>query len=147
MNKFLRVATICLWGGFLYYLAEIAWRGYSHPSMYILGGICFLQLGKINDFLSWDLGLIWQALIGAVCVTFMELLGGLVINVWLGLGVWDYSDKPFNFLGQICLSQSFLWIPLSAMAVVLADYLNHYLFGDRKPRYTWIKIPRRESYG
>ncbi|MCL2677869.1 MAG: hypothetical protein FWE85_02315 [Clostridiales bacterium] len=42
--------TMWLWGGFIYYLIELAWRGHSHPSMFVVGGICLLILGNINNF-------------------------------------------------------------------------------------------------
>ena len=32
-------------GGLLYGLMEISWRGHSHISMFVAGGICFLLLG------------------------------------------------------------------------------------------------------
>ena len=52
-------------GGLLYILIETAWRGYSHWTMFVLGGICFLALGLINEILSWDTPLWQQILIGA----------------------------------------------------------------------------------
>lgn len=36
-------------GGFLYYAIEILWRGYSHWTMFILGGLCFILVGFINE--------------------------------------------------------------------------------------------------
>lgn len=52
-------------GGLLYILIETVWRGYSHWTMFVLGGICFLALGLINEILSWDTPLWQQILIGA----------------------------------------------------------------------------------
>ncbi len=43
MSRFLRLMTLWLWGGFIYYLIEVAWRGGSHPSMFILGGLFFVN--------------------------------------------------------------------------------------------------------
>ena len=36
-------------GGITYYLIEVMYRGYSFVSMMILGGICFLFIGDINE--------------------------------------------------------------------------------------------------
>lgn len=116
-------------------LIELAWRGYSHISMFILGSICFLLLGGINEFLPWELGFVWQMLIGAGIVTILELIFGIVVNVWLELEVWDYSNLPFNFMGQICLPFSFVWTLLSGVAIVVDDYLRYLLFGEEKPHY------------
>jgi hypothetical protein len=136
MSRILKYTTLWLWGGFIYYLIEIAWRGYSHPSMFILGGICFVAIGGINNYFPWHLGLVWQALIGAGVITVLELITGLIVNRWLGLGVWDYSGLPLNILGQISLLYSFFWIPLAAFAVWLDDYLRWKLYGEERPRYT-----------
>lgn len=122
-------------GGGLYCLFEIAWRGRTHPSMLFVGGLCFILIGSINNIFSWSLGMVWQCLIGAALVTAVELVSGLILNVWLGLGVWDYSNMPLNLMGQICLPYSLLWILLSAGAIVLDDYLRYWLFGEEKPRY------------
>lgn len=68
----------------------------------------------------------------------VEFITGLVVNIWLGLGVWDYSNMPFNLLGQICLPFAFAWVALSAIAIVLDDYLRYWIFGEEKPRYKLI---------
>ena len=52
-------------------------------------------------------------------VTGAELVTGMILNVWLGLGIWDYSGMPFNYKGQICLPFSILWIFVSIAAIVL----------------------------
>ena len=64
-----------------------------------------------------------------------ELVAGLILNVWLGLGIWDYSTMPLNFMGQICLPFCLLWVLLSVVAVVLDDWLRHWLFAEEHPHY------------
>ena len=135
LKQILKLCILALIGGITYVLIELAWRGYSHISMFILGSLCFLLLGGINEFLSWELGFVWQMLIGAGIVTILELIVGIVVNVWLGLEVWDYSNLPFNFMGQICLPFSFAWTLLSGVAIVVDDYLRYWLFGEEKPHY------------
>ena len=80
-----------LTGGLLYVLIETVWRGYSHWTMFALGGLCFLALGLINEVLSWDTPLWKQVLIGACLITGLEFLTGCIVNLWLGWDVWDYS--------------------------------------------------------
>lgn len=135
LKQILKLCVLALIGGITYMLIELAWRGYSHISMFILGSICFLLLGGINEFLLWELGFVWQMLIGAGIVTIIELIFGIVVNVWLELEVWDYSNLPFNFMGQICLPFSFAWTLLSGVAIVVDDYLRYLLFGEEKPHY------------
>lgn len=135
LKQILKLCVLALIGGITYMLIELAWRGYSHISMFILGSLCFLLLGGINEFLPWEFGFVWQMLIGAGIVTILELIFGIVVNVWLELEVWDYSNLPFNFMGQICLPFSFAWTLLSGVAIVVDDYLRYWLFGEEKPHY------------
>lgn len=123
-------------GGMMYVSIELLWRGRSHPSMFFVGGLCFLIIGSINEgILTWDMPLLFQGLIGAAAVTAVELISGLILNIWLGLDVWDYSSLPFNFMGQICLYYFFLWILLSTAAIFIDDWLRHILFGEKHPQY------------
>ena len=133
---FICTMTMWLWGGFVYYCVELTYRGYSHPSMFAVGGICFLLLGRINIFLPWSMGLVWQALIGAGIITTVEFFAGLIINIWLGLGVWDYSDLPLNLFGQISLLYSLYWFPLAAVGIWLWDFLRWKLYGEQQPQYS-----------
>jgi uncharacterized membrane protein len=103
--------------------------------MFILGGVCFVIIGGINNWFPWSLGLLLQSLIGAVAVTFAELVSGIILNIWLGLGVWNYSALPLNLWGQICLLYALLWVPLAAFGVVLDDFLRWVLFDELQPRY------------
>lgn len=123
-------------GGLLYCLFEIAWRGYTHWTMFILGGALFLLVGGLNEtVLTWETPLLLQGVYGSVIATAAELLAGLVLNIYLGLGIWDYSNLPFNLLGQICLPFSLLWVLVSMLAVILDDYMRYWLFGEEKPHY------------
>lgn len=124
-------------GGLLYVLIEMVFRGRSHWTMFLVGGLCFWLIGLINEVLPWEMPLWKQCIIGAVIVTAMEFLAGCVINLWLGWDVWDYSNMPFNVLGQICLPFSLLWILLSSVAIVLDDHLRYWMYGEEKPHYTW----------
>lgn len=122
-------------GGIVYYCIELIYRGYSHPSMYVVGGLCFILIGAINEFIPWEMKLWKQMLIGSVIVTVIEFISGVIINIWLGLGVWDYSSQPLNILGQVCLPFSIIWFFLSLLAIVVDDYLRYWWFGEEKPHY------------
>ena len=132
----LKHAVLALCGGCVYFLIEMAWRGHSHWTMAVLGGVCFVLIGDINEFIPWNMPLILQGAIGSGIVTALELVSGIILNLWLGLGIWDYSNMPFNLLGQICLPFTLLWVALSIVAVVLDDWLRYWLFGEDRPTYT-----------
>ena len=124
-------------GGMAYILLELLWRGWSHGSMFLVGGLCFLLIGNIDAFFP-DMPLVMQSVLGAGMVTTIELLSGLLVNVYLGLGVWDYSRLPYSFMGQICMGYFFLWIIVAFFAVFLDDFLRMKLFGEGRPTYRWV---------
>lgn len=122
-------------GGLLYILIETVWRGYSHWTMFVLGGMCFLALGLINEILPWGMPLWQQMLLGSVLITALEFATGCVVNLWLGWGVWDYSAMPGNILGQICPQYFLLWLPVSLAGIILDDWLRYWWWSEERPRY------------
>ena len=73
--------------------------------------------------------------ISAGIITTVEFTVGIIVNVWLKLGVWDYSSKPYNLLGQVCLLYTNLWFLLSLFAILLDDYLRYFFMKEEKPKY------------
>ena len=132
IKKHLILGTI---GGLIYVLLELIWRGYSHWTMFLLGGTCFVLLGLINEILDWDTPLTLQMLIGCTVITVLEFITGCVVNLLLGWNVWDYSDLKFNILGQISLFSSIGWYFISLVGITLDDWLRYRLFGEKKPSY------------
>lgn len=108
-------AALFFIGGGLYNLIEILWRGYTHWSMFLLGGLCFLLIGGIHTRLQ-KCSLFWRCTLCALTITAMEFLCGCLVNRVLHLGVWDYSAFPLNLLGQVCLLYTVLWGLLSVIA-------------------------------
>ena len=117
--RFLRKLIYLGLGGGAYVLLELLWRGRSHISMFLLGGGCFLMLGKIRQL---PLTMPYKMLLGATGITAGELVTGLLFN--RDHSIWDYSQIPFNFQGQICLPFSLLWIPLSALGILFYSMLE-----------------------
>lgn len=95
-----------------YGLLEILWRGYTHWTMLLVGGLCFFVIYKLFNRYSHNSPII-KGICGSLVITTIELLSGIVINILLGWGVWDYSSVKFNILGQVCLLYSFLWFLVS----------------------------------
>ena len=138
MNKLLKYFTLGTLGGVIYVLIELMWRGYSHWSMFLLGGICFIALGLINEVIPWEMPLTAQMFIGCTIITMLEFITGCIVNLWLGWDVWDYSELPCNLLGQISLKSSVGWYFLSAAGIVFDDWLRYIFFGEEKPRYKFL---------
>lgn len=125
-------------GGLIYILLETLWRGHSHWTMFLLGGICFVAIGLINEVIPWEMLLWKQVLIGACIVTALEFLTGCVVNLWLGWNVWDYSNLQGNILGQVCPQYFLLWLPVSLVGIMLDDWLRYLLWGEERPKYNLI---------
>jgi len=122
-------------GGIVYTIIELLWRGSSHWSMYIVGGICFVLIGLINEIFTFNMYIEVQAAISSVIVTVLEFLSGIVVNIWLGWNVWDYSHLPLNVMGQVCLLYTVLWFFLSYLGIYLDDLFRWYLFDESRPKY------------
>lgn len=131
-----KAAILALIGGTAYVVIELLWRGHTHWTMAVLGGVLFLLLGGLNEWLPWEMPLQIQCLIGAGMVTAAEFLTGLILNVWLDLDIWDYSGIPGNILGQICPQFTLAWMGLSLAAILLDDWLRYRLWGEDRPHYT-----------
>ena len=121
----------------MYYGIEIGFRGHSHWCMGIIGGICFLACGAVNEIFPKSLPMQLQMLFGGIVITAVEFMAGMILNVILGMNLWDYSDMPFNVAGQICLPFAAVWILLAGVAIVLDDYLRYWMFEEEKPEYRW----------
>ena len=135
MRRDLKPLILTAIGGFTYLLIELLWRGHTHWSMGIVGGLCGYAIGLINEIFPWELAIWKQTLIGAAVTTCIEFISGCIINLVLKWNVWDYSNLPFNILGQVCLYFFVLWIPLVLVWIFADDYLRYWLFKEEKPRY------------
>ncbi len=113
-------------GGFCYVFLELIWRGRSHVSMAIAGGVSLVLLFGVLRWLP-HVTLLLRAMIGSAVITAVEFIVGAIVNVRMGLHVWDYSELPYNCYGQICLRYSFLWfllcVPLAETLRMLSDSL------------------------
>lgn len=122
-------ALLFLIGGRLYTWIELLWRSRTHWTMFILGGLCFVIMGLLNEYkFTWQQSLIKQSVVSACIITALEFVTGCIVNLWLGWQVWDYSNLPFNLCGQICLYYFLLWIPLSLFGIILDDWIRYLLY-------------------
>lgn len=123
-------------GGAIYCGLEQIFRGHTHWTMGVVGGVAFILCGLVNEVIPWEMVFWKQMLLCAVLITVVEFIAGCVLNLWLGLGIWDYSNLPFNILGQICLPFTVLWFFVSAVAIILDDY------GAKQRRCLWNRSSR-----
>jgi len=109
-----------------YGIIELLWRGRTHWTMVIAGGMCFIIFSQVAKRYKTRSGL-YKAAVCSVGVTAVELIFGIAFNLVLKMGIWDYSKMPFNFMGQICLLYTLLWGVLGYFFVPLAEMLNNKL--------------------
>ncbi len=116
---------IFLIGGLGYGIIEILWRGFTHPSMLLAGGICFLAITEIADYFR-EFSIPKKSLLASFFITTVEMIIGVIVNIGLNLEVWDYSTLPFNILGQVSLIYSVLWFFLSFIIFKILKRIKKY---------------------
>lgn len=132
MDRRVRYIILFVIGAAVYSVIEILWRGYTHVTMSLAGGIVLMLLYRIES--THRFSIIPRCFAGAAVITLTELLFGIVFNIFLGMRIWDYSDRHFDLMGQICLDYSVLWFLLCIPAYYLCGLLDRYWFdrGDSK---------------
>lgn len=124
------VGLFCI-GGVLYNIIEILWRGYTHWSMFFVGGACFEIIGKIQTGMK-KVHIVHRCALCSAAVTAVEFLSGCLVNLQWKMNVWDYSHMFLNIKGQVCLLYSILWGGLSVVAVPIYRACSTWLDGSEK---------------
>ena len=126
MLVFLRFVVLFLTGGLMYGGIETLFRGYTHWTMVLAGGLCFSMLYLINK--KFDCPLWKKCVMGGAVITTVEFLTGCLVNLALGWHVWDYSHHMLNLEGQICMLFSLFWTLLSLPAMWLSSFIQNKVF-------------------
>lgn len=113
-------------GAALYGGIEILWRGRTHWTMLLAGGLCFAIMYLIATRTDWPALEKWLA--SAAVITAVEFVTGALVNVRMGWNVWDYSSMPLNLYGQICPLYSFYWFLLSIPGTALCGGISRLVF-------------------
>lgn len=111
-------------GAGLYGLLELIWRGWTHWTMLLCGGACFTLMYIIGGS---TLPLLIKCLLSAIVISTVEFSAGYLVNITLGWHIWDYSDRAYNILGQVCPLFSLLWFVLSVPGLYLCSGLRRLL--------------------
>ncbi len=123
MRNFIKQLYIFLIGGGIYFIIELIYRGHSHPTMFLVGGLCVLFLYKITGWL-YETPLLFRALLGSIAISMTEFISGCILNVWFDMNIWNYSNLPLNIFGQISLLFSFYWFLLCIPAILLLNKIK-----------------------
>jgi len=104
-------------------MLEILFRGHTHWSMALAGGICFISL--YSFYIRYKSMIIWaKCLISATIITSIEFVFGMIFNVALGMGVWNYHNLPGNIMGQVCPEFFLVWLAFSFPIVYISGAIE-----------------------
>lgn len=132
---------------------EIVYRGWTHWSMALLSGILgVLCIDTPNNIFGYDLDYSLQVLASTIICTIGEGITGLVVNVKMGLNVWDYSTLPFTFFwGQCNLFFVFAWaLIIGLFGIFFCDAYWYYICKDNEQPYykifgkEFLRMPLRK---
>lgn len=94
-------------------------RGFLHSPIcpiYGFGGLIVLHLLQ-----PWNNSWIQLFLASAILCSLLEYISSYILEVMFQTKWWDYSDKPFNLHGRICLLNSTLF---GLMGVLTAHFVQ-----------------------
>ena len=66
--------------GTMYIMIEVLFRGYSHISMFVLGGLCGLTIGHLDQWMP-KISIIKQCILGSIIITLLEFVFGYILNI------------------------------------------------------------------
>ena len=109
-------AMLFLLGGGGYLAIELAWRGASHWTMFLAGGICLCVLQALA---VRPVCLPLAAGAGAAAVSGLEVCIGLACREVLHIVVWDYSAEWGNLAGLVCPRYCLYWFLLCGWVILV----------------------------
>lgn len=137
MKRLTRWAVLWFLLGEQYFVLEALYRAVfkhgerAHIAMLAVGGLCCVAVGAINQIPRFYHLPIWlQSAIGAAMTLEIEFISGYILNIRLGLAIWDYTGMPGNVAGQICLQFAAAWFLLMPLAIWLEDFTRFKLWGE-----------------
>ena len=122
----LEMCASLIFGGGVYIIIEILYRGYSHWSMAIAGGVSFLLLHGLFSKFS-GMHMILKLVACLMIISSVEFLVGYIVNMRFRWNIWDYSNHRYNLYGQVCLRYSLTWA-LFAIPISLISHIWGMLF-------------------
>ncbi len=117
----MEILSVYAIGAGIYALIELMWRGWTHWTMLLCGGACFTFMYLIS---GTALPMLAKCLICAAFISALELGVGYLVNIIFGWHIWDYSDRPFNLMGQICPLYCLFWLALSLPGLAVCRQLR-----------------------
>lgn len=125
-NRLIKMICIGTFGGCIYVGCEYIFRGYSHPTMFLLAFFVSQLLMILNDtILEMNDYYEYQLFCGTFICTVFEYIFGIIFNS--NYTIWDYRNMPFtlHFLDdQVNLIFILAWLFICSWGIPLMDYLQ-----------------------
>ena len=97
-------------------------RGFVHgPFCIIYGSGALIGYSIVRPLAGNPLLLF---IVGAVFASLLELLTAKLMTYCFGSFWWDYSAKPFNYKGILCLESTLAW---GVLAIVIVNFFHGFL--------------------
>ena len=117
-----------------FFVESILWHGHESgilygpwTPIYGIGSVIIVILSNkifkkrnINGFLKFVFLFIFCFLF----LSFIELIGGILVEKIFGVVFWDYSDYKFNIGNYICLEISLIWGFVSCLFVFIKPIID-----------------------
>ena len=126
MRKTIEYTAVFVTGALGYGAVELLWRGFTHWTMILTGGVCLLCI-YLNEMYNHSAPMWKRCLVGSLVISLSEITVGFVVNILLDWAVWDYSTLPMNLFGQVCITYSLLWFLLCIPVTYLCTWLRRVL--------------------
>ena len=78
--------------------------GFGVLALILLKKYCLDKL-KVNKYFK----VILTFILCTIILTFIEWLGGNILNLVFDIDMWNYTEKTYNFGKYICLELAFIW--------------------------------------
>lgn len=139
MSLFLTFVFIFYMGSSIGWVIELIYRKLKHgkwvnpgflvgPYLPIYGLGLSIMSGIFVLINSYGLRPFWAIILMGLCMTLLELIGGLIF-LRAGVRLWDYRDRKFNYKGVICPTFTIIWTLLGAIYYFfLAGYVFNALY-------------------
>ncbi len=143
-KRLLEYITVFVCGALAYGACEVISRGGTHISMGLLGGMSMIFIDRLNVLRrNGAFPSVLIMLSASIFITAIEFISGVILNLRLNLGIWDYSEMPLNFAGQICAPFTVLWFGLAFVGILFDDWIREKLFDEPKPIRKPLQIEQR----
>lgn len=123
MKSYLLYSIWFILGGNTYCIIELLYRQRTHYSMFFCSGLAvIIMLYIYQSFIT--INPIIFGIMASIVITSLEFIFGIIFNIIFKMNVWDYSNTPFNILGQICLPFSLIWFGFGLILYYIFSFLK-----------------------